>query len=542
MSRAGEAITGSVRRVVIGTFLAVALIAAPANAASAQRVVPTDKGPVRGVATDTVRKFLGIPYAAPPVGDLRWRAPQAPARWRGPRDATEFANHCPQHPSPFGFESSTEDCLYLNVFTPNGKVSQEKNGKTKAKKPKDLPVMVWLHGGALVVGESDDYDPTRLVEQGVVVVTVNYRLGYLGFLAHPALSEESGNGSGNYGLMDQQAALRWVQSNIAKFGGNTDNVTIFGQSAGGLSVHSHLASPTSAGLFDRAIAQSGAYATTNLSLEDAESSGMVTATNLGCQDQTLECLRSLSVETILARQPDSPAEGTLLPNIDGNVLTKSIEDAFESGEFNRVPVIEGSTHDEFTIFQALYVDPLIRNFPPSFYPLIAGILAGTLGVPASGSEIAARYPLSDYPNMSLALAAIGTDAVFACPGRRVASALSQHVPTWAYELDDPDVPQIFIPPAAYPFGSYHAADVLYLFDSPLRGGHAPFDAESERLADAIVKYWTQFGRAGSPNRQDLPHWPQYTAASDIYMSLRPPTPQPTTGFAEEHKCAFWDAQ
>ena len=222
----------------------VALAALLATGASAKGVVPTDKGPVRGSRHPTVSKYLGIPYAAPPVGDLRWRPPQAPARWQGPRDATAFANHCPQEASPFGFASDTEDCLYLNVFTPNKHAAGPGRGHDKSK---ERPVMVWLHGGGLTVGESDDYDPTRLVQQGVVVVTVNYRLGYLGFLAHPALSAESGGtGSGNYGLMDQQAALRWVQRNIGRFGGDGDNVTIFGQSAGGLSVHSHLVSPRSA--------------------------------------------------------------------------------------------------------------------------------------------------------------------------------------------------------------------------------------------------------------------------------------------------------
>ena len=323
MSTAGEAIFGSVRRLVIGTFLACALIAASASAASAQGVIPTDKGPVRGVETPTVNKYLGIPYAAPPVGELRWQPPQPLARWQGPRDATQFGSHCPQGASPFGTESTTEDCLYLNVFTPNGKVAQEKNGKTKLKKAKRLPVMVWLHGGALVVGESDDYDPARLVEKGAVVVTLNYRLGFLGFFAHPALSAESPDqSSGNYGLMDQQAALRWVQRNIKKFGGDRDNVTIFGESAGGLSVHAHLASPLSAGLFDRAIAQSGAYNPTEPSLADAESSGLAFAHTMGCgEDQTEACLRSLPVETVLATQPELP--GAIGPNLDGVVLPQT---------------------------------------------------------------------------------------------------------------------------------------------------------------------------------------------------------------------------
>jgi para-nitrobenzyl esterase len=522
----------SLWRSLVGSLAAYAVLAAllPA-AASAAGVVPTDNGPVRGVETQAAKKYLGIPYAAPPVGHLRWRAPQAPARWHGPRDASRFGNHCPQTASPFGFESKTEDCLYLNVFTPN------RGGRGHAK---DLPVMVWFHGGGLTVGESDDYDPTRLVQQGVAVVTVNYRLGYLGFLAHPALSAESGNGgSGNYGLMDQQAALRWVQGNIKKFGGDADNVTIFGQSAGGLSVHAHLASPRSAGLFDRAVVQSGAYAAEIPSLAAAESSGTAIAQDLGCPDQSAACLRSAQVETILAVQPE--IAGAIVPNIDGNVLTRSIGSAIDSGQFNRVPVIEGSTHDEFTIFTALYVVPLISDIPLLFYEAVVGVFASTLGLDATGTAIVAEYPLSDYSNGFLALSAIGTDAIFACPSRRAARSLAQFVPTYSYELDDPDVPQIFVPPASFPFGSYHAADVLYLFDSELRGGHAPFTADQEALAGAIVGYWTQFAQTGAPSRPGLPQWPAYTPANDKHMSLEPLAPRAEADFAAEHKCDFWDS-
>lgn len=225
-------------------FAAAAGLALQAGAEDSRRerpaFVPTDAGVVRGVATDSLRRFLGIPYAAAPVGDLRWRPPQPHARWTGVRDATAFGNHCSQAASPFGIASTTEDCLFLNVFAPrHGEEDSDERSSHLH------PVMLWIHGGALVVGESNDYDPTRLVEQGdVVVVTVNYRLGRLGFLAHPALTAESPeHASGNYGFMDQQLALDWVRRNIARFGGDPKRVTIFGESTGGLSVHSQLASP-----------------------------------------------------------------------------------------------------------------------------------------------------------------------------------------------------------------------------------------------------------------------------------------------------------
>src|SRR3954471_1322930 len=294
MIRRRNAAAGAVAKLVIAAIVATIAVLAFASTALAG-VIPTDKGPVRGIPTAETNQYLGIPYAKPPVGNLRWRAPSPVPRWKGPRNATSFGPHCAQTESPFGSASTSEDCLYLNVFTPNGK-----NGKGHAK---DLPVMVWLHGGGMVVGESDDYDPTRLMSQGRIVVTVNYRLGFLGFLAHPALSAEAGGASGDYGLMDQQAALRWVQRNIQKFGGDRDDVTIFGESAGGLSVHSQLASPLSAGLFDRAIVQSGAYSLSQPSLASAEARGATLADTVGCPDQTAACLRSVPVETVLANQP-----------------------------------------------------------------------------------------------------------------------------------------------------------------------------------------------------------------------------------------------
>ena len=253
---------------ITSILVAAVLVASAPTAASAapkSPVVATDNGPIRGTTIGQMQAFRGIPYAAAPIGDLRWRPPQAHPGWQGVLDASAFGPHCPQVATPYGTPSTTEDCLFLNVFTPE---------KTNHGQPHLLPVMFWIHGGGLVVGESDGYDPTRLVAKGVIVVTINYRLGELGFLAHPALSAESPTGaSGNYGLMDQQAAMRWVQRNIRAFGGDADNVTIFGESAGGLSVHSELASPLAAGLFHKAIVESGAYSLTQPSLASAQASG-----------------------------------------------------------------------------------------------------------------------------------------------------------------------------------------------------------------------------------------------------------------------------
>jgi para-nitrobenzyl esterase len=258
------------------------------------------------------------------------------------------------------------------------------------------------------VGESDDYNPSSLVSRGVVVVSLNYRLGALGFLAHPALTAESNHqASGNYGLLDQQAALRWVARNIAAFGGNPRNVTIFGESAGGLSVHSQLASPLAARLFDRAVVESGAYQPVQATLANAQTAGSTFATQAGCADQSAACLRALPVATILAKQSGGA------PNVDGFVLRQSIVDAFSSGAFNRVPVVEGSNHDEWRLFVA-------QTEAQTGVPLSAAAyvptIAATLGIPLdAATALAATYPLSAYPSPSVALGALGTDIIFAWP-------------------------------------------------------------------------------------------------------------------------------
>ena len=371
---------------VAGVILGSVVAAAPAMGASPEGghaggrgpVVRTSNGAVRGLANGAVDEFLGIPYAAPPVGALRWQPPQPAARWSGVRDATQFGSHCPQVASPFGEASTSENCLFLNVFTPS-----------RQRDRRHSPVMVWIHGGALVTGGSDDYLPTNLVQDGVTVVTINYRLGALGFLAHPALADAKGQ-SGDYGLMDQQAALRWVQRNIAGFGGDPRNVTIFGESAGGLSTLSQVASPQARGLFEKAIVESGSYNLTQASLASAESAGEAFAANAGCASQTAACLRALPVSTILANED---AAG-YTPNINSEVLPESLGTAFATGKFNRVPIINGTNHDEWRLFVAL--SQLEGN--PVTAANYQSMISSTLGVPpAAAAVIASRVPVERVP-------------------------------------------------------------------------------------------------------------------------------------------------
>lgn len=508
---------------------AACVLMAAANAvAESGPVAGSEDGVFRGVTTPTMNEFLGIRYAQAPVGDLRWKPPQSPARVAGIQDATQFANHCPQPSSPFGVASLTEDCLFLNVFTPVRGHGDGPSGH--------LPVMVWFHGGALVVGESDDYNPERLVEQGVIVVTVNYRLGALGFLAHPALSAEAGGASGNYGIMDQQLALEWVKRNIAGFGGDPRNVTIFGESAGGLSTFSNLVSPAANGLFDRAIVESGAYSLRLPSLATAEAQGTAYAAAEGCTDQSAACLRGLTVVQILTHE--NP--GGYVTNIDGRVLPQSIDTALASGEFNQVPFMNGSNHDEGRLFVALNFVLVGITPTPANYP---GLVAATLRIPvaATGPVVALYPPGSTTLSTELALGAVITDVTFACPAHFADALTSQFVPTFAYEFNDENAPEAALPFLGFPYGAAHASELEYIFNLQKAFPAISLTADQQQLANNMARYWTHFAATGNPNQDGTPAWPGFSLAADDMQSLVPPTPLTEFNFFTEHKCAFWDA-
>jgi len=326
-----------------------------ALAANANAAIVTEDGPLKGVEIWGGDGYFGIPYAAPPVGDLRWMPPQPHGKFQGVFQANTYGNFCTQ-PDGRGGVLGSEDCLTLDIFRPHRKKNQNKHS--------GRPVMVWIHGGGLVTGNSFFYKPSPLALSGnLIEVNLNYRLGYLGFFAHPAIDAE-GHTNGNYGLMDQQFALKWIQRNIAAFGGDPNQVTIFGESAGGQSVYSNLASPSAAGLFQRAISESGAYGefqdyydfivplaqgeTTGTTLVG---SGSSIAASAGCTSQTVQCLRGLPASALALAEP-----GTLYPFVDGTILTQTLAAAFTSGQFNQVPIISGGNHDEWRIFVARQYD------------------------------------------------------------------------------------------------------------------------------------------------------------------------------------------
>jgi para-nitrobenzyl esterase len=524
---------------LLGVAFALAAPVDPSLASSTLVAAPDGRFQGKLDTTSTVRQFLGIRYAQPATSSLRWKPPQPVTPSVATQDATKFGNHCPQPPTPFGNTTLTEDCLFLNVYTPNrgGDDGNGDNGR---------PVMVWIHGGALLVGESNEYDASKLVQRGVIVVTINYRLGALGFLAHPALTAESPDHiSGNYGFQDQQAALKWVRRNIKAFGGNPEKVTVFGESAGGLSTFVNLVSPTARGLFDRAIVESGAYLLTPPTLAQAEAAGTNFANAVQCNQSNpadvLTCLRALTVPTILGVASFSPA-----PNIDGKVLTQSIASALGNGQFNRVPLMNGTNHDEWNLFVALDFDLLGHPVTAATYP---AAIAATIAVPPTSPAVAlvqAQYPGGSFPSFDQAVGALGTDAIFACPARFADELASGFVRTFAYEFNDGNAPQNFLPPVSFPYGASHASEIQYIFPTANPSGlglnlaQTPLNANQRQLSDRMLGYWTEFARSGDPNGNGSPPWQEFQRGRQVMQSFIPPTPTTETNFAVAHQCAFWD--
>jgi para-nitrobenzyl esterase len=517
-------------------FTLISVATASADDSSQRPIAFTESGIVIGATKGGVNQFLGIPYAAPPVGAQRWRPPKRYGFFpEFVLQATQFGSECTQA------GGGSENCLFLNVYTPKTE-SGDGGGH-------GLPVMFWIHGGGLINGSSTPYNPDRLVKKGVIVVTINYRLGYLGFFAQSAIDAE-GHLNGNYGLMDQQFALGWVRRNIASFGGDPDRVTIFGESAGGQSVYAQLASPLAAGMFRGAISESGSYAefqdyySNIVTLAVGETSGTTAvpsgaaiADSVGCTNQTASCLRAVSASTMVAAEPFP-----LYPFVDGTLLTQTMSAAFASGEFNQVPVISGTNHDEYRLFVALDYD-LIGN------PILTSAQYDTavtaLWGPTLSPPVLVLYPFASYPFGGEALGASGTDGVFSCGARIAGQSLAKFVPTYTYEFNDENAPpaqSAFGGLLTFPLGAYHSAELQYLFPGiDVFGLTVTLSSQQMRLSDAMVSYWTQFAKKGDPNSSGEPLWSPYGASTDQFQSLIPPTPVVESNFDSSHLCSiFWD--
>ncbi|MFC0114985.1 carboxylesterase/lipase family protein [Kibdelosporangium aridum] len=485
-------------------------MASPAKATPAT-LVHTDRGPVKGVVTGEVRSFHGIPFAAPPVGALRWREPQPAARWRDPLDASKPRDFCAQLPGFGQAESVNEDCLYLNVTTPK-----------RTHRP--LPVMVWFHGGGFTSGAAAQYDPVKLVTQGnVIVVTVAYRLGPLGYLATPGLTAEAGNQSGNYGFQDQLAGLRWVKRNAAAFGGNPGNVTIFGESAGAASVCDMIVSPLAKGLFNKAIGQSFSCDAETTTPEVAYATGAELSSKVGCADTA--CLRAKPVKDLLTAWPGGA------PVVGGRELPLQPPDAIKQGKYHHVPLLWGSTLDEARLFVGLTYDGAGKPVTAQQYEQITRQTFG----PAA-DQVLARYPVGNYSTPSIALATWQTDtpgALSTCSHLNSYKLFKAGVPVYAYQFTDRTAPAIFDWPG-FDEGAAHAFELNYLWGR-LFGN--PLNPAQEALSRTMVRYWTTFAHTGNPNGHGTPHWKRFKSDADV-QELGLPRVAPKNP-AVESNCAFW---
>jgi para-nitrobenzyl esterase len=478
--------------------------------------VTTDHGVVRGVLHGTSYAYRGIPYAAPPTGARRFRPPEDVAPWTSPRDARDFGACCVQ--AEGGDIEGSEDCLSLNVWTP----------KDPARSPR--PVLVFIHGGGNIQGCSSQTNGKQRTYEGdalatkenVVVVTLNYRLGPLGFLAHASLSP-----SGNYGIRDQAAALAWVHKNAAAFGGDPARVLVFGESAGAEDTCIHLVSPHSKGLFSRALMESALCPFE--SLADAQKQGDEAAKKVGCTSgDVAACLRAKPAEQLVR---EAPGAGLFEkgfkwgPAVDGDVIPKTPLDIIAAGAHNHVPFVVGDNSEETLLW--------LRNKPipgEAAYKLAMHELLGR----EKGDRAIARYPANAYPDAKSALIAATTDAVFICPARTLARAVAK---AQAEPVDRDLFPHAAQQKRHAASGAAHGVELLFVFDHLHPSGYTPTTAE-EGLAASMMGYWSRFAASGDPNGSGATAWPRYDEPSDPYLKLDETIAKDERLHAD--KCDFWD--
>lgn len=493
---------------------------------AAPLIVETDKGKVEGSLSGTARTFLGIPYAAPPTGALRWKPPAPHDAWTDTFDATQKGHNCTQF-SGLGTAldlNSSEDCLTLNVWAP---------AKPSAA---SLPVLVWIHGGAFVLGSGGDaaYDGQILSETtGMLVVSLNYRLGPLGFLAHTALEAEDAThpSTGAYGLEDQRAALQWVKANIAAFGGDPAKVTLFGESAGGISTCMQMVSPASKGLFQRAIIQSGPCDTAR-SKVDATAQGDAFAEALGCKGaaDVPACLRGKTPDEVMKALPQSGdflfGDGaSWFPTVDGVNLPDTPGNLLADGKFDKIPVIVGSNANEGSLFLLLGNTQIPDE--PAFLVFAENV------VPGHGAEVVAKYPIATYGSAKAAATAAVGDGGFVCPTRRMARAITKAgAASYLYHFTYAPVGLLG------DLGSFHSAEVKFVLGNPSQLLSQPLTDEEITLSKALMGYWSRFADKADPSGGDALAWPKYEQASDenIVLDMKVST---QSGLKKD-LCDFWD--
>jgi para-nitrobenzyl esterase len=500
-------------------------LATAQSSAQSSLVVATDKGKVRGQHGNGVDSFRGIPYAAPPVGSLRWRPPQPHQAWTGVRSATSWGARCTALASTNGPRTNAEDCLFLNVWRPTGTPSRRK-----------LPVYVFIHGGGLVNGSSNQAGGAQIVrETGAVVVSINYRLGIFGFLGLPGLSQ---NGAGDYGFLDQQAALRWVHRNIAAFGGNPRQVTLGGESAGAFSVCGHLTSPGSRDLFARAMMESGSCTSRTAQQTETDSSNFAQAA--GCNDpgSAVSCLRAEPAAELL----DASTGFTPTLTSGTAALPMPTETAVAKGRFARVPIVNGSNRDEGRTFAQGFIgytkDQYVGWVHTTFGSSADAVLA-QYPWPATATKFTPAYLIGAIFTDSGLLAEIG-----GCGALHTDRLFAKYVRTYAYEFDARHGPGL-TPMQGYVWGAGHAAELAYLFPSFDNGTPiAPtFNAGERQLSRDMTRYWGAYVFHAKPNADGLPHWTRFDRTPQ-FMSLRPGGRSQLITlrtFKTEHKCKFWNS-
>jgi len=457
------------------------------------------EGTVPGNGASRVRAFLGIPYAAPPIADLRWRPPQPAAHWTGVRKATAFGARCMQKPvfGDMGFRdwSDSEDCLFLNVWTP-------------ATIRQKLPVMVWIYGGGFVAGSTSEgrQDGSILAQEGVVVVSMNYRLGIFGFLVDLELATESGrNAAGNYGLLDQLVALHWVHDNIAAFGGDPGNVTIFGESAGSFSVSALMASSAAHGLFQKAIGESGAAFFSSAIVFDSRAAreqrdGKLISATLG--EQTLAQLRAMPAQKLLDAFFKPGGGSNFVPDIDGYFLRESLPAIFAAGLQNDVPLLAGWNHDEGSFAMAAAPEKTtVDSMKAAAQKEFGECAADFLRLYSADTDAEAERSMEDF---------VGDRFIAWSAWRWMeAQATTGKQPIYRYRFD-------LAPPGdrkGQQLGAYHSSEIEYVFGQLHSKAHVAWRSADRQLSEQMQEYWANFARRGDPNGPDLPKWPVYSSAT-----------------------------
>jgi para-nitrobenzyl esterase len=505
----------------------------PAAPPDGPTTVTTVEGVVQGAFTEDGRQWLGIPYAAPPVGPLRFLPPKDVTPWTTPLRTVAAGHECPQlsfAATPTLVDGSDEDCLYVNVWAPRAAVT-------------NAPVFVWIYGGGFTLGSGGDrmYSGEALAAQtNAIIVTFNYRLGALGWISHPELAAEEGvTTSPSPGLLDQQAALRWVQRNIAAFGGDPTDVTLAGESAGAISVCAHLAAPGSRGLFQRAIVESGICQSSAefATPAAADDQGSRLAAAVGCTTpgSVMSCLRATPPETLLAALPTREANfgatgDTFGPVVDGTVLPTIPLDAIRAGQWAAVPTILGSNVNEGDLF--MYLWTVDTGAPPTSSDLRASL--AVIFDSAQVDQIAAQYPVDTDPVN--AFSHIITEGVFACSARRTARAIvAAGVPAYLYQFTYP-----YVVPAISGVVAGHSFEIPFVFRNGFLG--AQMSDEELAVADQVDGYWFRFAQFGDPNGTpeggNALVWPAYDAASDQNLVID--SPVATNTGLDESACDFWD--